>query len=99
MHDISVYIEIQKEWSCTKDSIDITTNKVSKGSKCYIDCNDAFRLSKSNNCINVFKFLIHTLDRKKYNRKCKNGGIWSQSKAKVKCEKDGKVNRHLTKRI
>ena len=42
-----------------------------------------------------FKYLILILDRKKYSRKCKNGGSWSQSKANVKCEKDGKIKKFV----
>ena len=79
-----------KEWYCKKGESD--AKQVSNGSKCFIKCNNGYRISNLTK-FKFFQYLIHTLDRKKYSRRCKKGGIWSQSKAKVKCEKDGKINK------
>ena len=39
----------------------------------------------------VFQSLINTYLGRKFSRRCKIGGIWSQRKVNVKCEKDGKI--------
>ena len=43
--------------------------------------------------IRLLAYLILTSDRENYSRRCKIGGIWSQSKAKIKCEKNGKIHK------
>lgn len=85
-----IFIEISKKWLCTKKQNEFTGNKVPKGSKCSIICNDGYQLSESKI---YFKNQVSNSDRKKYVRRCKSSGIWSQNKAQVSCEVNCKILR------
>ena len=85
-----IFIEISKKWLCTKNQNEVTGNKVSKGCKCTIICNDGYKLSESKI---YFQNLVSYSDREKYGRRCKTGGIWSQNKAQVACEVNCKIFR------
>ena len=45
-------------------------------------------------CGDILLWFRYSLDRKKYSRKCKNGGVWNQSQAKIECKIDGKIHKH-----
>ena len=83
----TTFIEIKKEWSCEKTQSD---GQVSKGAKCSLTCTNGYQLSNSIFSV-FFDYLIVTLDRKTYIRRCQKGGKWSQSKASIACEKDGTI--------